>query len=110
MTTADRPDEPDTPPGKDGAIRAEYDWTATTPSTAVIETVAVASDREPTGIEPLYEVIDPDALDALVRANGDEPVGVGTTVTFEFGGQSVTVHGGGSVVVRPVEPRSEAEE
>ena len=87
-------------------IRAEYDWTSTTPSTAVIETVAVASDREPTGIEPLYEVIDPDALDALVRSNGDEPVGEGTTVSFEFTGQSVAVHGGGSVVVRPVEPRS----
>ena len=106
MTTSDRPDDPDTPPGTDGVIRTEYDWTSVTPSTAVVETVAVASDREPAGIEPLYEVIDPDALDALIRSNGDEPAGDGITATFEFGGQSVTVHGGGSVVVRPVESRS----
>ena len=108
MTATDQPDEPDTPSGKADAIRAEYDWTSTTPSTAVVETVAVSSDREPTRPEPLYEAIDPDALDALSRSNGVEPVGEGTTVTFEFAGQSVTVHGGGSVVVRPVEPRSEA--
>ena len=100
------PDRPDTPSGTDDAIRAEYDWTATTPSTAVIEKFAIASDREPTGIEPLYEVIDSDALNALVRSNGTDSVGGGTTVSFEFAGQSVTVHGGGAVVVRPVEPRS----
>jgi hypothetical protein len=105
MTVGDRPDEPDTSSGTDGTIRADYDWTVTAPSTVVIETVAVASGREPTGIEPLYEAIDPDALDELFRSNGDVPVGDGITVTFEFGGQSVTVHGSGAVVVRPVEPR-----
>ena len=108
MTATDQPDEPDTPSGKADAIRAEYDWTSTTPSTAVVETVAVASDREPTRLEPLYEAIDPDALDALIRSNGVEPVGDGITVTFEVAGQTVTVHGSGAVVVQPVEPRSEA--
>ena len=108
MTATDQPDEPDTPSGKADAIRAEYDWTSTTPSTAVVETVAVASDREPTRLEPLYEAIDPDALDALIRSNGVEPVGDGITVTFEVAGQTVTIHGSGAVVVQPVEPRSEA--
>ena len=108
MTATDQPDEPDTPSGKADAIRAEYDWTSTTPSTAVVETVAVASDREPTRLEPLYEAIDPDALDALIRSNGVEPVGDGITVTFEVAGQTVTIHGSGAVVVRPIEPRSEA--
>jgi|AntRauTorcE11898_2_1112593.scaffolds.fasta_scaffold04574_6 hypothetical protein len=104
MTTTDRSEDPDTPSGADGAIRAEYDWTATTPTTAVIETVAIASNRKPTGIEPLYEVIDPDALDALVRSSGAESGDDGTAVTFEFAGQCVTVRGGGAVMVRPVEP------
>jgi len=107
MTTTDPPDEPDTPSSKDGVIRAEYDWTSTTPSIAVIETVAIASGREPTGIGPLYEVIDTDALDALIQSNVAYLADGGTTVTFEFAGQSVTVHGGGSVVVQPVEPRSD---
>ena len=104
MTPTDQPDESDTASETDGEIRAEYDWTATTPSTAVIETVAIASNRELTGIEPLYEVIDPDALDTLIQSNGAESARDGATVTFEFAGQSVTVHGGG-VVVRPVELR-----
>jgi len=103
MTATDRSDEPDTPSEEDGAIRAEYDWTVTTPSTAVVETVAIASNRKSTGIEPLYEFIDPDALNALIRSNGAESVDDGTVVTFEFVGQSVTVHGGGVVVVRSVE-------
>ena len=106
MTATDQPDEPDTPSGKADAIRAEYDWTSTTPSTAVVETVAVASDREPARLEPLYETIDPDALDALIRSNGVEPVGDGITVRFEIAGQTVTVRGSGAVVVQPVEPRS----
>ena len=67
----------------------------------------IAFDREPTGIEPPYEDVDPDALDLLVRSDGAEPVGDETTVTFEFDGRSVIVHGGGAVVVRPVESRSD---
>ena len=101
-----RPDESDTPSGRDGAIRMEYDWTATTPSVAVIETVAVARNREPTRLEPLYEVVDPDALDALVRSSEDSQVADGTTVAFEVADRSVTVHGDGTVVVRPVESAS----
>ena len=104
MTTTGRSDDPDTPSEEDDTIRAEYDWTATTPSAAVIETVAIASNRKLTGIEPLHEVIDPDALDALIQSSGAESVDGGTVVTFEFAGRSVTVHGGGAVVIGPVEP------
>ena len=102
----DQPDGPDTLSGKDGAVRAEHDWTSRPPSTAVIETVAVARDCEPAGLEPLYEVVDPDALDTLVRSSRDGPVADGTTVTFEVADMSVTVHGGGTVVVRPFESGS----
>jgi len=94
--------ESDTASEKDRAIQAEYDWTVTPPSTAVIETVAAACDRDPLQLEPLYEVVDPDALDALIRSSGGGPVADGPTVTFEFAEKSVTVHGGGAVVVRPV--------
>ena len=106
MTPSDRPDEADSASGEDGVIRASYDWETTAPSIAVIELVAIASDREPTGLEPLYEVLDPDALDALVGSNGSNRVGNGTTVSFEFAGQSVTVNGGGGVMVRPAGEKS----
>ena len=96
-----RSDESNTLSADDGAIRAEYDWTDTPASTAVVETVAVACDCEPTELDPLYEVVDPDALDAVVRSSGDGPVVGGTTVTFEVADRSVTIDDGGAVVVRP---------
>ena len=95
-------------PGDDGrpgdgsdAIRATFEWSSTDPSQAVVETVAVASNREPKAIEPLYDVVDPDALDSLVGANGTASSRSGPTVTFEFAGHDVTVRGDGTVVVRP---------
>lgn len=76
------------------AIRTQYDWSATTPSTAIAEVLGVASDREPTEIEPLYDVLDPDALDTLLADGSAE-----TTVKFEAGGFHVTVTGDGVVIV-----------
>ena len=100
----DRLDGIDGLSGSDGAIRAEYDWTATPASIAVIEMVAAACDTEPTQLGPLYEAVDPDALNSLVRSTGYGPAADGSTVKFEVADRSVTVHGDGAVVVRPVEP------
>jgi hypothetical protein len=94
----DEPEGPSPAPGSDGIVRAEYDWASTSPSTAVVETVAVALDRAATTLDPLYESVDPDALDALVRSS--EPPARYVTVSFGFAGQQVTVHGTGEVVVR----------
>lgn len=83
-----------------GAVRSQYDWSSTPPSVAVAETVAVAVDREPTAIEPLYESVDPDALDALVRSNEEPSAADTVAVSFDVAGRRVTVHGTGEVVVR----------
>lgn len=86
----------------DGVVRASYDSSTTNPSTIIVESVAEATGREPTAIEPLYESIDPDALDALLRTK--EPSGNTDTVTvsFVFADRHVTVHGTGEIIVRPV--------
>jgi len=86
--------------GTDGTVRAQYDWVSTLPSIAVIETVAVALGREGTTLEPLYESIDPDALDALIRSDDLAATANDTTVTFTVADQQVTVHSRGDVVVR----------
>lgn len=88
-----------------GTIRAAFDWSAVTTSTAVVETLAVALDREPTAVEPLLESVDTDALDALVRSNATGSTGRGPSVTFAHAGHVVTVRANGTVVVRPNEPR-----
>jgi len=59
-------------------------------SRAVIETVADATSRDVTQLPPLFKVVDPDALDALLapRPSGSaEPLGL----TFEYADCRVTV-------------------
>lgn len=56
------------------------------PSTAVIKTVAVREEIDTSNLPPLYEVIDPEALNAVCRIN---PV----CVTFEYHGYAVTITG-----------------
>lgn len=68
---------------------------ATLPSTAVVEAVAAREGAEPAEVpEPLYESIDPDALDALVAsAESGE-------VSFTYLGHRVTVDADGRVTLR----------
>ena len=71
-----------------------YRWSETTPSTAVVETVAAVLDREPTAFDPLFEAVDPEALDAVtLSADG--------LVSFRYAGCLVTVATTGTVTVEP---------
>ena len=104
-------DEPERPSagtesvgGADGTVRAQYEWASTPPPIAVIETVAVTLDRKETALEPLYESVDPDALDAILQSNGSSATSSEVTVRFTLAGRQVTVHGSGEVVVRPDSP------
>jgi uncharacterized protein (UPF0264 family) len=59
-------------------VRTECDWSVTAPSTVLVEAIAAVEDVDPVdqaadGGDPLYEHVDPDALDSLVtdqRPNG----------------------------------------
>lgn len=84
--------------GDDGARRVQFDWSETLPSTAVVNTVADVSNRDPTEVEPLYEYVDPDALDALItRARSDSPTI--TMVAFSLADYDVSVYADGEVAV-----------
>lgn len=83
-------------PADDGTVRERYDWSKTSPSVAVAETVALAADSEPTAIAPLYDELDAAALDEVVTSDGATP-----TVSFRMSEYAVTVSGDGEVVVRP---------
>lgn len=84
-----------------GVVRAQYEWSSTEPSTAVIEAVSTVVNREPTDLEPLYDAIDPDALNALV---GTEGADAAVSVSFPFVDRLVTVHATGEVVVGSAKP------
>lgn len=84
----------------------EYD----TVSEEVIFTVAETVGRDPTEVEPLYDVVDPDALDTLLQSWRDAPARSGGRVEFRMEGCEVTVRANGEVDVTPqgnkVESRS----
>lgn len=85
-----------------GAIEARerYDWSHTKPSDAVVEVVADLVTGGPISFGPLYDRIDPDALDAIFRSDGNGRPTAGTRVSFPLAGRTVVVHGSGAVVVR----------
>lgn len=82
-----------------GETRAEYEWADVGPSTAVLETIGAAMDRDPLTLDPLYEYVDLDALDLLVRSASP---GAPAAVSFRFKSYRVRVESAGEVVVRPV--------
>jgi len=60
----------------------------------VTEEVAEREGTDPLDLEPLYEAVDPDALDAFCRTGGPD-----ASVTFAYLGYRVTVDGTGEVDV-----------
>lgn len=69
------------------------------PSERVVEAVAANQDVDPIELKPLYEVVDPDALDAIVGPSGDVGPAAACTVEFDYAGVSVVVRTDGSVHV-----------
>lgn len=79
-----------------------FDWSgADSASTAVIDAVATASGEGRTEIDPLYDAVDPDALDRLFwpRQNGQRR-GDGTRVAFTYADYEVVVSSR-EIAVRP---------
>lgn len=82
------------------------------PSEKIIEAVAEHEGIETTAVEPptyapLYDVINPEALDALFRGPKRNPGTVEGRVEFRYGDYWVTVHSDGSVEVEPAESGEE---
>ena len=81
--------------------RVHVDWTNDAPvSSAVIGAVAAVRGNEQSGLDPLYECVDPDALNAVFAPYSDgTPRGDGH-VSFSFNETDVTVHCHGEIVIR----------
>ena len=80
--------------GETGGARASLDTSVpddVPPSTAVVEAVAEVTNDRPEDLPPLYDVVDPDALDGIIGRGTD---GV---VAFRYVGCLVNVDADGSV-------------
>jgi hypothetical protein len=82
-----------------GAYRTVFDPDSQLASEAVLTTAAEAASVEPLDLPPLYDAVDPDALDALLGTHAQPPSSEGLTVSFGYVGFDVEVGGGGTVVV-----------
>ena len=74
-------------------------------SQTVLETVAEVTGNDVTALAPLYEAVEPEALDDLLspRPNGDgEPLGI----AFEYSGCQVTVERKGETVTVTATPET----
>ncbi len=66
-------------------------------STAVVRAVSTAKDVEPENLPPIYDYIDPEALDELFQKTNRRPIRGNTTVSFEYCGYTVAVRAVGTV-------------
>ena len=77
-------------------------------STIVIRGVATLKGVRPTDIEPLHDVIDPDALNALFQPGSEEISEHRASVSFPLEGYEVTVCADGEIVITIPSDRSGA--
>jgi hypothetical protein len=75
-----------------------------TPSHSVVRTVAAVTGTAPEDVRPLYDAVDPDALDRLfARTESGAERPLTGQVRFRFNRCDVTVHADGRTVVSPDE-------
>ncbi|WP_049941582.1 HalOD1 output domain-containing protein [Haloterrigena turkmenica] len=70
-----------------------------TPSLEIIERVASLEETDPLALPPLYDTIDPDALDSLVQSSAADGARTESTIRFTYCGYDVRVGADGGVVV-----------
>jgi len=73
----------------------QFDWTETLPSTAVVEAVASFENVDHATLPPIYEALNPDALNTLFDGRADTVA----EVRFRYRSYHVTVRGDGTVSV-----------
>lgn len=85
--------------GRGDVHSQEFDWEAeTSAAMAVVQTVAAATDQDPTAMEPLNDAINTDALNDLFAPSDDRPRSRGY-VQFEYERCHVRVRAEGTVLV-----------
>ena len=80
-----------------GERLAQYDIAEGQPITgAVVDAVATADGTDPIELPPLYDSVDPDALDTLFERQRE---GIDLEITFSYAGYGIVVEDGDRVTV-----------
>lgn len=84
-----------------GPRQVTFDPDSDSVTETVVDAVADLEGVSPTSLDPLYDTIDPDALDSIVRSAVSRPSPGEVAVTVRYEGYAVTVHGYGVVEIAP---------
>lgn len=76
-------------------VESALDHHNDSPSLRVIDALATTTGTDPLELDPLYEAVDPEALDKLFQDDS----GAFAVVSFEYEGHSVEVRGDGTISV-----------
>lgn len=79
---------------------SHYDWSTVSPPIAVVEALEESTGQPTEELEPLYEYIDPDALESLIASRQSRD---GSTVTFRYDSHWVTVEGSGTITIESID-------
>lgn len=91
----------------DSALSASANPFTEQVSTEVVTAVADAKCLDPTDLPPLYDAIDPDALDRLFRSEVQNGASGTVKVQFTFAGCDVVVDTENRVTVTPTDSGAE---
>lgn len=69
------------------------------PSLTVIDRIAALEETDPVELPPLYDAIDPEALDSLVDPPATDDSRTASTVRFAYCGYDVRVRSDGEIMV-----------
>ena len=83
-----------------GTFHLTRDWTDSSLTYSILEAVAAITGEIPEKLDPISDVVDPDALDALFES-ADPDEGAAASLTFSYNDCFVTVYSDGRIVIVP---------
>lgn len=84
-----------------------HDWAeAASVSSTILEAMAEIEEDHLTGNPPLFDVVDPDALDALFQPTSDDQPRRNGRVPLRFSGRLVSLHASGEIVIEATGARA----
>jgi hypothetical protein len=80
-------------------VETRYRWDETDPTAAIVQSVAAVTGREPTAMRPVYDVLNPDALNELLTFDGQHLRERSLRVTVTYEGCEVVLAADGRLAV-----------
>lgn len=94
----------DTSPGEfevASSLLAEFDPETDSATEAIVMTVAGHAGIRPNALEPLYSVVDPEALDRIIRSVAARSSPGNAEIIFRYQGYTISAYSHGAIEVAP---------